>query len=107
MLIQPFVENSIIHGFKNLKEGGIITVQFSKIKDQFLFLEIIDNGLGYHNTIEKNTKEHKSYGTTITTERLNLFKQKYGGEFEYHIETITGVNGEAEGTIVRMIIPVI
>ncbi len=107
MLIQPFVENSIIHGFKNLKEGGIITVQFSKIKDQFLFVEIIDNGLGYHNTIEKNMKEHKSYGTTITSERLNLFKQKYGGEFEYHIETIMGANGEAEGTIVKMIIPVI
>lgn len=107
MLIQPFVENSIIHGFKNLKEGGMITVQFSKIKDQFLFVEIIDNGLGYHNTIEKSMKEHKSYGTTITSERLNLFKQKYGGEFQYHIETITGTNGEAEGTIVKMIIPVI
>lgn len=107
MLIQPFVENSIIHGFKNLKEGGLLTIQFLRITNQVLSVEIIDNGLGYQNTIDQKTTEHQSHGTKITSERLDLFKQKYGGTFEYQIETLKDESGKAKGTIVRMIIPVI
>lgn len=107
MLIQPFVENSIIHGFKNLKEGGLLTIRFLKISNQVLSVEISDNGMGYQNTIDQKTTEHQSHGTKITSERLDLFRQKYGGTFEYQIETLTDSTGRATGTIVRMVIPVI
>jgi LytS/YehU family sensor histidine kinase len=107
MLIQPFVENSVIHGFKSLKAGGLIKISFLKMENGILFAEVRDNGIGYQNTLEKDNTEHKSYGTRITTERLNLFKQKYQGEFMYSIESLVDPEGNVTGTIVRMTIPVI
>lgn len=107
MLVQPFVENSIIHGFKSLKEGGKIKLRFSKIENQVLLVEIQDNGIGYKNTLEKQDTEHKSYGTKITMERLALFQQKYEGEFQYSIESIEDSEGNSIGTRVKMTIPVV
>ena len=107
MLIQPFVENSIIHGFKKLKEGGLIHISFLKIANGTLFVEVSDNGIGYENTLEKIDEEHKSYGTKITMERLSIFKQKYQEEFSYSIESLSDADGNATGTRVKMTIPVI
>ena len=107
MLIQPFVENSIIHGFRKLKEGGLIKISFLKIENGTLFLEVRDNGIGYENTLEKTDSEHKSYGTRITMERLNIFKQKYQEEFWYFIESLRDADGNVTGTRVKMTIPVI
>jgi hypothetical protein len=107
MLIQPFVENSIIHGFKKLKEGGMITISFRDITDGILSVEVMDNGVGYENALEKIDQEHKSYGTKITLERLDLFKQRYRGEFSYTISSIYDSERYAAGTIVKMTIPVI
>lgn len=107
MLIQPFVENAIIHGFKKLNEGGRLEVKFLTIADTFLHVEVRDNGLGYSNTFEKETNGHKSYGTKITSERLDLYKQKYGGDFHYTIETLSNDEGESAGTVVYMKIPII
>ncbi|AEA44295.1 sensor histidine kinase [Fluviicola taffensis] len=107
MLVQPFAENSIIHGFKNLKGGGEITIRFLKIEGHLLFVEIIDNGVGFQSTLQKSDLEHKSYGTKITTERLDLFKQRYGGEFKYRMESNVDSDGNPIGTIVKMTIPVI
>ena len=57
MIIQPFVENSIVHGISNLKEGGIVDIIFSTIKD-YLMVEIIDNGIGREKSCSfKKTKK--------------------------------------------------
>lgn len=108
MLIQPFVENAIIHGFKKLNEGGKLEVRFLKIEEAFLFVEVRDNGLGYSNTLDTERTGHKSYGTRITSERLDLYKQKYGGDFNYTIETLREEpDGESNGTVVYLKIPII
>jgi two-component system, sensor histidine kinase YesM len=45
MLLQPLVENAVIHGFQQGKRKGIILIQaFSK--DDKLFIRITDNGMG-------------------------------------------------------------
>ncbi len=46
MLIQPFVENAIEHGFKNMNQDGKIDINIFYKKDTICF-EIIDNGIGY------------------------------------------------------------
>ena len=107
MLIQPFVENSIIHGFKGLKEGGEIQVVFSKIENQVLQVEVRDNGVGYQDGSKASDNGHKSYGTKITSERLNLYHRKYGGDFSYSIQRLTDDAGNSLGTVVRVSIPVI
>ncbi len=45
MLVQPLVENSLIHGIESLEHGGEIVVRVSQ-KGQQLRLRIYDNGVG-------------------------------------------------------------
>ena len=83
MLLQPFVENAILHGIKPMKEKGCIEIEFSS-DEQFLICEIIDNGIGISQSEEKSLKSHKSSGIEITKERLE--KINFG----------TGVHGSIE-----------
>ena len=107
MLIQPFAENAILHGFKVLENGGRIELNFKQVKSNKLIVEIKDNGLGYAN-IKSNTKDsdHKSYGTQITSERLSLFKERYQSEFDFSIESLEDEKGNLQGTKVTVSIPV-
>ncbi len=45
MLVQPLVENSLIHGIESLEYGGKIVVRVSQVGDM-LRLRIYDNGVG-------------------------------------------------------------
>nr|WP_294860873.1 histidine kinase [uncultured Fluviicola sp.] len=107
MLIQPFIENSIIHGFKQLNQGGLINLNFKTINEGKLVVEVTDNGLGYLKN-KSNVKDstHKSYGTQITSERLSLFKEKYDSEFDFSIRMIQNAEGQAKGTKVTISIPI-
>jgi LytS/YehU family sensor histidine kinase len=107
MLIQPFIENSIIHGFKQLNQGGLINLSFKTIHDRKLIVEVTDNGLGYlKNKSNPKDSTHKSYGTQITSERLSLFKEKYDSEFDFSIEILKDENGNPKGTKVVISIPI-
>lgn len=106
MLIQPFAENAIIHGFKGLEQGGEIRLNFLQIDGSRLIVEIIDNGVGYAKS-KASTKDsdHKSYATEITSERLNLFKERYQSEFDFSIENLEE-KGNLRGTKVTISIPI-
>lgn len=84
MIIQPLVENSIYHGLKLKKQKGNININvFSK--DDYIIIEVIDNGLGMDleklATTRKNlyeSIESEHYGLYNINERLKLtFKDKY------------------------------
>lgn len=93
MLMQPFVENAIEHGFKNIDYQGLITINLSE-KNNFIFCEIIDNGLGLKNTNDK--KEHNSASTKLIKKLLkNMTNQ----------EVTIQDNTDKNGTIVWFNIP--
>ena len=77
MIIQPFIENSIKHGFSNINKGGKIKIEFSITEDTILKCIIEDNGIGRKKSmsLNKNNKSHKSKSTFITTERFALLNQ--------------------------------
>jgi len=106
MLIQPFVENAVLHGFKSLDSGGKITVIFESIENQQLSCIVQDNGIGREASGSLNKSGHKSFGTKITEERLQAFQEKYGDHFR--VETVDlKEDGKALGTIVLLKIPVV
>ena len=73
MLIQPFIENCIKHGFKGRNKTGEITINFT-VKNNFLHCSIIDNGVGF-NHAKRTTNNHKSVALEVTKERIkNLSK---------------------------------
>lgn len=45
LLLQPLVENSIVHGIRTLPDGGMITVRASRVDDELRF-EVRDTGPG-------------------------------------------------------------
>jgi len=72
MLVQPFVENAIVHGLKGLDEKGMITVNFKMVKDN-LICEIDDNGVGRKtNNLDK---EHQSLGMQVVRDRLSKYSK--------------------------------
>lgn len=108
MILQPFVENSIIHGVLPLDRKGHITVNIYEEYDDVVF-EVIDDGVGIDNTI-KNKKDsmagdHESKGMEITSRRIELLRKLTGdnlliiGPFQVNNE-----EGESLGTkvIIKM-----
>ncbi len=76
MLVQPFVENAIKHGFRNFSGKGQITITFSKVKN-YLTITIEDNGEGMQDISAKS--DHKSVAMTVVNDRLKL-KYKYSNQ---------------------------
>ncbi len=71
MLLQPLVENSIKHGLSSLIEGGDVTVRIKR-KDEKLFFEISDTGIGVK---DKEAVYEKGIGLTNTKLRLEKLYQ--------------------------------
>ena len=68
MLLQPFVENSIEHGVKNIDYPGLLHIQF-KAKNNQLLIIITDNGKSNNNALNKSKQ---SLSSVITQERLDI-----------------------------------
>lgn len=85
MLLQPIVENAIIHGFEDIEEGGFINIRVIDKKDSTYF-EIENNGklidLDEINTRLANfdsDEVRKGYGIINVNERIKaLYGQEYG-----------------------------
>ncbi len=96
MLLQPFVENSIEHGFKALKEGGELVIKFTKQQDK-LIITIYDNGQGITN--EKTDSKHISRATQITKDRLFLLNKLLKADSSFEIDSSKNVGTEIKLTL--------
>ena len=97
LLIQPFVENAVLHGMKHRKDGGLIIITFEK-KEDYLKVQVLDNGDGIKPTSQLSSS--KSYGVGITQKRLAHINSYQGSEYELDIKS------SAEGTEVNLDIKV-
>ncbi len=103
MLVQPFIENAVEHGFSNNSENALIEINFILKKD-IIFVTIKDNGKGISEN--KKKKKHKSLATEITKERLSLILNKKGKKnIEFSIRDLSSSNSTITGTEVRFKIP--
>jgi len=107
MLIQPFVENAIVHGVELKNEPGHVNVSFQK-EDNFLKVTIEDDGLGRQKVMEiyeKRKSNHLSFSTNITNERID----KMNTELKGNIRSVTTdliQDGLVKGTKVELFLPV-
>ena len=75
MLIQPFVENALLHGINPNGKNGHIYIDFN-FNDKFLVVSVNDNGKGI--SVHQDTAKHKSLSTTISKERLAIMAKETG-----------------------------
>ena len=107
MMIQPFVENAIIHGIKKKKESGYIEINFRKT-DRSLIVEIQDNGIGRQQSAkdkEHRGIKHRSTGMKVTLKRLEQLKKLTGFNTGLEIEDLKNEFGDPAGTKVIITLP--
>ena len=109
MLMQPFIENSIIHGIlpEEGKKGEILIDVFSE--DDYLNIVIKDNGIGIHKSISRkytSDGDHRSQGMEITSKRIELIQKISNNGISLEgPEEIVGNDGSINGTYVLIKIP--
>jgi tetratricopeptide (TPR) repeat protein len=107
LLLQPFVENAIIHGLIPKKEKGLIAIKFS-IKNENLVCTIEDNGIGFHKSQkikESLVSVHKSMALDITKKRLEMMEVSTSQKANVEIEENKNNQGEILGTKVVLNLP--
>lgn len=74
MMLQPFLENAIWHGFKEIDYTGKISISFH-LTDDCIQCEITDNGIGRKLSHEKKSVQKKSLAISIIQNRIQLLNQ--------------------------------
>lgn len=102
MLIQPVVENAIIHGMKGMENGGHIQIDIKLAEPGVLECIVTDNGKGISTELRPN---HKSFGRGILLNRLNLYSQMLSKNLNLVFYNKTDENGDILGLEVKFLIP--
>ncbi len=99
LLIQPFVENAILHGLEG-KRGGEINVAFTG-SAEVLHVHIEDNGKGFDPT---SAVKKESLGMDITQRRLSMMNKELKEKSGMNIEVIQDAQGQICGTRINLVI---
>jgi ligand-binding sensor domain-containing protein len=104
MIIQPYIENAVIHGLIKKTEQGKIDIHFY-FGDDILYCEIIDNGIGREASM-KLMKEsginRQSKGMLITKARLEILKRQSKKEYSVKVIDLMDENNKPSGTKVLL-----
>jgi LytS/YehU family sensor histidine kinase len=109
MIIQPFVENAIVHGFQPERKDWMLNISV-ELQDKQIICIVDDNGIGREKSFELNkerNEERQSHGTNIAISRLTLLnnkKRKLINKVTYLDKT---ENGIPNGTKVTIQIPIL
>ncbi len=93
MLIQPHVENAILHGIKPKEEKSFLSIRF-KLDDELLICEVEDNGIGRKaaKALPKR-QDHRSMATQINRDRIRLLKLSKNEEVDIQIIDLENPTG--------------
>ena len=103
IIVQPFVENAIVHGVTQLDKKGKIIVRFF-IEKEVLICEVEDNGIGRSAAAKMKSQrdqQHKSTALLITQERLDTLNKK-SVQPSISVRDLVDERGEPNGTCVRI-----
>jgi ligand-binding sensor domain-containing protein len=107
MLIQPVVENALIHGLGSRKEAGNLWISFVNEKEG-LYIIIRDDGVGRIAAVNllhtPNLDNQKSTGLQNIESRIQNINTIYQTALDFNIEDLYE-EGQASGTKVTFFIP--
>lgn len=105
MLLQPYVENALIHGILPLPEGGMVAINVGFENDHFN-VEILDNGVGIRQAHSVPTTGKRSLAMKMNDERLETLSKLTGKDFRIEVKDRSELNPPENGTRVLVMIPV-
>ncbi|WNR45540.1 cache domain-containing sensor histidine kinase [Paenibacillus roseipurpureus] len=103
VLLQPLVENSILHGFRNYTTGGHVQIAIRRLGQAHIGITISDNGCGFQDqpspiTMDEKKANRGGFALPNIKKRLQI---SYGADAEFQIRSLPG-----EGTTVMLILPI-
>jgi len=107
LLIQPFVENAILHGMVPKEGSGRIDVDFD-VQNGQLVCTVTDDGIGLAESKhlkENSVTAHKSMALEITKKRLEIMESTTSRSAQIDIEELEN-NHKKSGTKVTLRLPV-
>jgi hypothetical protein len=100
LIIQPFVENAILHGLLPLQHEGNLKISLHNAGEHLL-CRVEDNGIGRKQALLKRqhtSTKRKSHGLDITIKRIELFNEASGLKEGVHITDLEDAEGNSLGT---------
>ena len=107
MLIQPYIENAIVHGIPFTRQSGHISVLLTR-HNNALICTIEDNGIGIKQSLkDKNetTNDYPSKGMQLTRERLRIINESISQKIDVKIIDLSDLEPKTHGTKVTIHIP--
>jgi len=106
MLVQPFIENALVHGLLHKEGKKEIEIEF-RLEEELVCL-ITDNGIGRTKALEikeRQRSDHESFSVNAIKKRFEILEEHFGGSLGFEYEDLES-NGEALGTRVILRIPI-
>lgn len=122
LTLQPIIENAIIHGFRDIYHGGIITVEVGAAENMIVLISDNGSGMSLEQLAKINLRIHQSYrkthyGENLQGERKNASREEngiallnvhrriqmlYGPEYGVNLYSSLG-----QGTDVEIVLPLV
>ncbi|WP_074407859.1 MULTISPECIES: sensor histidine kinase [Aquimarina] len=105
LIVQPFIENALIHGLLHKAGKKQLTIDFTFADD--LLCTVTDNGIGRKEAKKIQARQgghHESFALEAIQQRLEILKEQYGTGVGYQIFDLYD-NGYATGTKVEIRMP--
>jgi ligand-binding sensor domain-containing protein len=112
MMIQPHLENAIVHGLRTKTDEKVITVCLQELSPDYVSVVIEDNGIGLHAATQLKVSQlgskhrHKSKGLEICTQRIAVLRETYP-KTEFKITDRSVTTPEQSGTRIALILPIL
>ena len=105
LMLQPFVENAIVHGISD-KEDGLIKINIRPENNNMIKCIVEDNGCGrvMQPAVEID-KKRKSLGIRITQERLNIINQLKKAKAAVNIFDLKDAENKPRGSRIELLLP--
>jgi ligand-binding sensor domain-containing protein len=110
LLIQPYVENAIVHGLAHSEEENLMLTVTAMLQNDTIKYVVQDNGVGRKQAATYNAQnkpQHKSVGLKITEDRINIFNNKILDDGAVKITDLYTNDNNACGTKVEITIKAI
>lgn len=107
LLIQPFVENALLHGLLHKDGEKRLKITF-RLKGNVLLCNVQDNGIGREKAKairHRQRSEYESFSGEAILNRFEILSDMYSDHFGYEYEDLYE-NGEPSGTILKLTIPI-
>lgn len=107
MIIQPFIENAILHGLLNKDGIGTLKIQLKLKDNEYLTCVIEDDGVGREKAAEirlQSGLKHKSKGMFITQKRLEILNRSNKDQLNVKITDLKDNQNQPCGTRVEILI---